>query len=67
MKFGILHQFLRLTYIRTVLDSPDSFLGKKWPILEPRTAFLADFGIIEGTFILFYIQNVLNFTYKINL
>ena len=67
MKFGILHQFLRLTYIRTVLDSPDSFLGKKWPILEPRTAFLADFGIIEGIFTIFYIRNVWNLAYKINL
>ena len=54
MKLGILHQLLRLTKIKTVSDTTDSFLGQKWPIFAPKTAFYADFGKKWGHFYTFW-------------
>ena len=57
IEFGIQDQLLGLKKIKTVSNIPDSFWGQKWPIFAPKTAFLANFGIIEGISILFKIQN----------
>ena len=54
MKLGILHQLLRLTKIKTVSDTTDSFLGQKWPIFAPKTAFFADFAKKWGHFYTFW-------------
>ena len=53
IELGIQDQLLGLKKIKTVSNIPDSFWGQKWPIFAPKTAFLANFGIIEGISILF--------------
>ena len=57
INLDILHKFLRLTKIKTVSDTSDSFWGQKWPIFAPKTAILANFGIDKGVLYFFNIQN----------
>ena len=54
-KLGTLHQLLRLMKIKTVSDTSNSFLGPKWTIFVPKTAFLAHF---EMEFLYFSISNM---------
>ena len=53
MKLGLLHQHLRPSKKKTISDTSDSFLGQKWPIFAPKTAFLAHFEIIDGISLFF--------------
>ena len=53
MKLGLLHQLLRPSKKKTISDTSDSFLGQKWPIFAPKTAFLAHFEIIDGITLFF--------------
>ena len=53
MKLGLLHHFLRPSKKKTISDTSDSFLGQKWPIFAPKTAFLAHFEIIDGISLFF--------------
>ena len=55
MKLGELDQNFVPKKMKIVSDTMDSFLGQKWPIFAPKTAFLADFEIIGGISIFFII------------
>ena len=57
IELGIQDQLLGLKKIKTISKIPDSFWGQKRSIFAPKTAFLANFGIIEGISILFRVQN----------
>ena len=47
MILGVLHQFLKLKEVKTILDTFDSFLGQKLPIFTLNGVF-ADFWMIKG-------------------
>ena len=53
MKLGVLDQFFVPKKMKIVSDTMDSFWGQKWPIFDPKTAILANFGIDKGISILF--------------
>ena len=65
MKLSILHQLLRLTKIKTVSGTSDSFWGQKWPIFVQKPWSLAYFWIIETLLHLLYVQNGWNMAYYI--
>ena len=50
MKLGILYQLLWQKKTKTVSDSRNSFIGQKMANFALKMVFLANFGMIEGSF-----------------